>query len=370
MTREEIQSKIDDCELELRSLMDEVKNNADVKVEDIRAKKEEIEKRRADLTKELAQLNAPAPEGEETRGLLFNRDAWLKAAEEKRALQIGATKFGSVNQIKSLVKEIAEKDGVLAKASFFYGANASTVIPVLSPSIANPADYAEGATNVAVDTDAQLKTTEITPKAYVAVLPITAEALKLGIVDLEAELPDVFGRAFAKVMHSGMVTGAGTSKKMTGLFTAAADSTSGATVTELAANQTAIKLSDLATLALTVSALDEEYEIVMNPTVYGSMLADSTAGEDVKIYKESLIRDKTIEGVKVTLDAKAPTSTSAGAILCVAAPLSRYAVGIAGEIDIEAIKKVGDTNTYFQATMFFGGAPECGVDLYAIAVAD
>ena len=136
MTREEIQSKIDDCELELRSLMDEVKNNADVKVEDIRAKKEEIEKRRADLTKELAQLNAPAPEGEETRGLLFNRDAWLKAAEEKRALQIGATKFGSVNQIKSLVKEIAEKDGVLAKASFYYGANASTVIPVLSPSIA------------------------------------------------------------------------------------------------------------------------------------------------------------------------------------------------------------------------------------------
>ena len=353
MTREEIQSKIDDCELELRSLMDEVKNNADVKVEDIRAKKEEIEKRRADLTKELAQLNAPAPEGEETRGLLFNRDAWLKAAEEKRALQIGATKFGSVNQIKSLVKEIAEKDGVLAKASFFYGANASTVIPVLSPSIANPGDYAEGATNVAVDTDAQLKTTEITPKAYVAVLPITAEALKLGIVDLEAELPDVFGRAFAKV-----------------IFTAAADSTSGATVTELAASQTAIKLSDLATLALTVSALDEEYEIVMNPTVYGSMLADSTAGEDVKIYKESLIRDKTIEGVKVTLDAKAPTSTSAGAILCVAAPLSRYAVGIAGEIDIEAIKKVGDTNTYFQATMFFGGAPECGADLYAIAVAD
>ena len=306
MTREEIQSKIDDCELELRSLMDEVKNNADVKVEDIRAKKEEIEKRRADLTKELAQLNAPASEGEETRGLLFNRDAWLKAAEEKRALQIGATKFGSVNQIKSLVKEIAEKDGVLAKASFYYGANASTVIPVLSPSIANPGDYAEGTTNVAVDTQAQLKTTEITPKAYVAVLPITAEALK----------------------------------KMTGLFTAAADSTSGATVTELAASQTAIKLSDLATLALTVSALDEEYEIVMNPTVYGSMLADSTAGEDVKIYKESLIRDKTIEGVKVTLDAKAPTSTSAGAILCVAAPLSRYTVGIAGEIDIEAIKKV------------------------------
>ena len=119
---------------------------------------------------------------------------------------------------------------------------------------------------------------------------------------------------------------------------------------------------------LLLNAKDEEYEIIMHPTTYGAILADSTSGEDVKIYKESLIRDKRIEGVKIRLDSKAPYATTAGAVLAVAAPLSRYAIGVAGEMEITPIKVKGDTNTYFQAVMFFSGKQVSDSDIYAIAV--
>lgn len=365
MNKEEMLAKIESLSVEVRSIADELLDTSK-DVNEVRgrldAKKEELRKAK----QELAQLDMPNEKGNKVERGLFNKDTWLEAVKENRGITIGST--GAILQIKQLVKEVADVDPILSKVRFFYGNNASTNIPVLSP-IADPSDYAEGATNVTVDTAASVSVTSLTPKAYAAVLPISAEMLTMGSVNLEAELPSIFQDAFKKVMHTGAVVGAGTSGKMKGLFTVAADTASGSNITEMAQSQTVVKIADLATLALTVGAKNEPYQIVMNPSVYSSILADSTSGEKYKIYCEELIRNKSIEGVPVVLDGNAPTASTSGSVLVVAAPLARYAVGIAGEIVITPIKVKGDTNTYFQAEWFFNGAPVCNKDLYALAVA-
>jgi len=360
MTKAELMNAIDNCDLELRTLMDSVKDTSkEINLEEVRSKKAELEEKRASLVKELAQANAPQDKLE-SRNALFDAAEWRKLASgEVRSLTIGST--GAINQIKELFKEVADNDDILSKASFYYGPNAATNIPVLAP-LADPAAYAEGVTNVDVDTDANVAVTSITPKAHVSILPITAEALTMGTIDLEKELPEIFEKAFAKSMHKEMIVGSGTNT-MEGLFQTA----TGANVTTIASNAAAVSITQLATLALTVAAKDEEYEIVMNPAVYTGIIGDTTSGKDIEIYKEGLIRDKMIEGVRVRLDGKAPSTFGAGKVVLVAAPLSRYAIGVAGQINIDPIKVKGDTNTYFQATMFFNGKQISASDLYAIA---
>lgn len=358
---DELLEELEKLNKELRSASDKYldQNN---KVEDVDKEIAELRSKVAEVKKEIAQRSAPKDPGEgKIASPLYDKRSWLDAAKEKRSITIGST--GAINQVKDLVKKVADNNDILQKASFYYGPNASTIIPVLAP-IDDPDGYAEGASDVAVDTDAGVSVCEITPKAYAKILPITAEALTMNTIDLEKELPEVFAKAFRKVMHSGMMSGSGSSKAMKGLFVSAASGTK----TQLAASQTAIKLSDLSALALTVSSKDEEYEIVMHPQTYSAILADSTSGEDVKIYKESLIRDKMIEGVKIRLDSKAPYATTAGSVLAVAAPLSRYAIGVAGELEISPIKVKGDTKTYFQAIMFFSGKQVSDSDLYCLAV--
>lgn len=362
-TKKELQSEIDTIDMDIRSMMNDVKDaSKDVNIDEVRAKKAELETRRAGLVKELAQCDAPVDAGE-TRSTL--QDEFRKLARgEVRGITIGST--GNVNQIKQLFNEVANKDDILDQASLFYGPNAATNIPVLAP-LTDPAAYAEAATDVSVDTDASVATTQIAPKAHVSVLPVSAEMLEMGAVDFEAELSGIFQKTFRRVMHKEMIVGSG-ANTMTGVFVAA----TGAGVTSagsVASNATAIKISDLVSLALAVSGKDEEYSIVLNPSVYQGALADSTAGEDVKLYKESLIRDKSIEGVKVILDRNAPNTFGTGKILAVACPLSRYAIGIGGEIRIKTINVKGDTNTYFQAEMFFNGKQISATDLACIKTA-
>lgn len=358
MDKEELLAKITNLSCEVRSIADELMDTSK-DVNEVRsrldAKKEELRKAKM----ELAQMDAPKAEAE-TRSNLQEEFRKL-ARDEVRSITIGST--GNINQVKQLFNEVANTDELVDGASFFYGPNAATNIPVLAP-LTDPSAYAEGATDVTVDTDAAVATTQIAPKAHVSVLPITAEMLEMGAVDIEAELSGIFQKTFKRVMHKEMLTGSG-ANTMTGLFVAA----TGAGVTtagSVASNATAIKISDLVALALAVRGKDETYSIILNPSVYQGALADSTAGEDVKLYKESLIRDKSIEGVKVILDASAPSTFGAGKVLAVACPLSRYAIGVAGQINIEKISVKGDTNKYFQATMFFNGKQISAKDLAAI----
>jgi hypothetical protein len=62
---------------------------------------------------------------------------------EKHAITLNGT--GAINQIKELAKELQAKTPVLQRVRYFYGPNASTNIPVLSPGLATPAVAAEGA---------------------------------------------------------------------------------------------------------------------------------------------------------------------------------------------------------------------------------
>lgn len=327
-------------DIQIRTLQEDIVNGT-IKADDAKKKFEELRNQKADIDKQIAQANAPV----ETRS--FDASAIAKAMIEKRAITLNGTE--AVNQIKELTKELRQKTKILDFVKYFYGPNGATNIPVLSPGVATPAVASEGATSIASDTQAVLLKTSITPHAYVSVLPISAEALSLGFANLEAELPSIFADAFAQAFHNGVVTGTGTGSNFKGLFTGiAAPNTVECLVTG------APKVVDLVGLALKIRDYTDEAVIVLNPSIYSQILGDATTGV-AEIYKEELVRNKTIEGVNVLVTGAAPSSISAGSTVAVAGRLSDYGIGIGGEINIEPIKKVGDTNTYFQATVFANG---------------
>ncbi len=358
-TAEAIRKDISRTEFEMRSLAKKVNDKSrNVDISAATLELEAIAKRKNAFKRELAELSRPVSRG--TNALRLTNDALIRAAIERRGITIGSA--GAINQIREFFKEIVETDNILNFATYYYGPNAATNIPVLSM-MDMPDTYDEGAETVAGDTRAGVTVTEIQPATYARYLAVTAEILQMGAVDIESALPDLFSQAFTSRMHEGMLVGAGTGKTMKGIFVSAKDNTAGVTK---AAGPT-IKITELAALALQVLSKDESYRIIMNPSVYQGILSDATDSEDIKIYKEGLIRDKSIEGVSILLDAKAPTTSTEGSILAVACPLRRYAIGIAGELHIEPIKQLGDTKTYFQATMFFSGKQVSDSDLYSIS---
>jgi hypothetical protein len=50
----------------------------------------------------------------------------------------------------------------------------------------------------------------------------------------------------------------------------------------------------------------------------------------------------------------------------VAGRLDNYGLGMASEIIIKPIEKVGDTNTYFQASIFANGTPVVEKNFYGL----
>ena len=364
-TAESISKDIAQAEIEMRALSDKVNDRTRrVNIAQATRKLEGLSKRKAALKRELAELARPR-QGKASRALA-TRDSLLKAAAEMRALQIGSTGAGAINQVRELFKEIAENDDILSLASYYYGPNASTNIPVLAP-MTEPEGYSEGTDSVAPDTAASVYITEIQPYAYAAVLPVSAEMIQMGAVDIEAELPTIFSKAFAQTMHRGMLSGAGTSadKLMRGIYTSAKEATGNRIEGGTSGKLT---VTDLAELALTVASKDASFRIIMNPSVYQGVLSStSNDSEDIKIYKEGLIRDKSIEGVPIILDPYAPKEIEEESkIIAVAAPLSRYAIGVAGELRIEPIRTPRDTQTYFQAIMFFSGKQISDTDVYSV----
>jgi HK97 family phage major capsid protein len=340
-----------EIDLQIRSLQEDIVNGK-IKADEAKKKFDKLRAQKSEIEKAIALENAPV----ETRSAT-TADI-QKALIEKRAITLNGT--GAINQIKELAKELQAKTPVLQRVRYFYGPNASTNIPVLSPGLATPAVAAEGATTIAVDSTAVLGNKSVTPHAYVSILPISLEALTMGTVNFDSELPAIFADAFAQGFHKGILTGDGLSLNFKGLFTSI-----------LAANQIACgatgnpKIADLVKLALTVQDLTDSGVIVLSPSVYAGILADDTEGV-AKVYKEELIRNKTIENVQVILTSAAPSSTSAGSIVAVAGRLDDYALAMASEINIEPIKKVGDTNTYFQASIFASGIPIVEKNFYGL----
>jgi HK97 family phage major capsid protein len=340
MDNDLIQNKI-----ELRTLQESVMNGK-ITAEDAKAKLAELSAKRADIEKRIALAKAPIIK-EETAS---NYKEIAQAMREKRAISLNGT--GAINQVNELVKELTKKTPLLEMVKKFVGRDAATNIPLFSPTLGVPAAYAEGATSVTADATAALNNRSLTPHAFVSLLPVTAEALNLGVVNFEAELPSIFADAFAQGFHQQILTGAGTGLNFRGIFTVAAANTA---FIEKDASLMAIR-----ELALRLQDYNDNGEavIIMNPAIYSLIMSDSavTNGED--LYKEELIRSRTIEGVKVILTSGAPSSTASGACYAVGGNLHRnYGLALASELSIEPIKKVGDTNTYFQSVIFANGSP-------------
>lgn len=283
----------------------------------------------------------------------------LEAMRENRAITVSGT--GATNVIGEIVKQIQAKKPLLGMARTFYGPNASTNIPIWSPTVANPSYAAEGKTDVASDTTAALGVKALTPYSYISVLPVSSMALKLSGASLETELPTIFGDAFGQAMHAGLLSGAGTTGLMTGLFLDAA--IPAANDIDCAASG-APKMADLVGLALKVQDYVDDAVIILNPAIYSAIMGDTTVGTDV--YKEELARGKTVEGVKVILTSGAPSATTVGSIVAVAGSMRYYGLAIAESMEIVPIRKPGDANTYFQAEMFFNGAPIIGANFFAL----
>lgn len=349
MTKFEIQSEIDNVELELRSLANEVKTNADVNLDEVRSKKTALEEKRTSLVKELAQANAPVETPKE------ERSAWLdiaKAMKEKRTVTVNGT--GMQKTIKELVKKIQDDDSILSRARFFYGANASTVIPVWAENIIAQFITEGGSVTPATQ---NVGTTTVIPKEAFASLPVSDMALDLSEVELAAELPEIFANAFAVLMATQMMTGDGTN--MQGIFTA-----SGTT-----AYTKAISIANLDGFALALRG--KKYRnpcIVMSSTVYTAFISDTATDETTKILKESLIRDKKIEDVEVIITPYAPTSVAAEAKVAIGGDLSNYAIGVAGQLKIKQKDVASNSLVYFDGSSYFSGKPVIASDFFAYTI--
>ena len=335
--------------IELRSLSDKVKSG-EIKADEATKRLDELKIEKRETEQKIAQANVPTSERSTSVADI------QKAMIEKRAITLNGT--GAINQIKELAKELSQKKEVLSLVKYFYGPNASTNIPVLSPTLATPATAAEGATTIASDTQALISNKSITPHAFVSILPISAEALTLGTVDFDKELPLIFADAFADGFAKQVINGDGTGLNFNGLFTDVTNEIECAA----AGNP---KMADLVKLALTMKDYTDEAVIVMSPTIYSGILADTTAGV-AELYKEELIRNKTIEGVKVILTGYAPSVLTTGSTVAIACRMSDYGLGLASEITIEPIKKVGDTNVYFQSIVFANGTRIVEKNFYAL----
>jgi len=337
--------------IELRGLSEKVQEGA-VKADDAKAQLDVLRTRKRDIEQSMARADAPS-----FREVVAMEDV-TRAMMEKRAITLNGT--GAISQIRDLAKELARKKRILDLVRYFYGPNAATNIPVLSPTLAVPGAYAEGATNITPDDQARISIKNITPHAFVSILPVSAEALTLGSVNLESELPAIFAEAFADGFARQVVQGDGTGLNFNGLFNDI--------VTDNRIQCAATggpRVEDFAKLALTLRDFTDDAVIVTHPAIYARVMADPTTGV-AELYKEELIRSKTIEGVSVLLTGYAPNSLSASATVAVAGRMQDYGFGLASEINIEPIKRVGDTNTYFQATVFGSGTKIVNKNFYGL----
>jgi len=104
------------------------------------------------------------------------------------------------------------------------------------------------------------RTIQLTPHAFVSILPVSAETIALGSVNLEAELPRIFAEAFAEGFASQVLTGSGASLNFQSIFT-------GNTNTVNCAMAGVPRVMDLVDLALTVKDHTDDTIIVMHPSV-------------------------------------------------------------------------------------------------------
>ena len=342
------EKKLDDVMTELRNAQDKIEKEREAFVAEQRA-----------FEKEKAAFNEN-PGVQKREALNAQKREIINAMLEKRAITLSGA--GAVEVVGELFKVFRTKTGIVEGVRYFQGPNAQTKIPVLSPRPARPARAAEGATSISSDSTAALGHTDLEPETYVSVLPVSFEAIKYSSVNLESELFEVFADAFVDAMANQMVNGRGktTYYEFGGLFTSVP-----------AGNQIACAASgapsivDIVKLALTMQTkYMARPTICISPTLYAGITTASVSGYDV--YRNEIIMNRTCEGVAIEVCPFAPSTTTANAIVAVGFDKADYAIGVAADLTIEPLKKVGDTNTYFQAIMGMDGKPIVAANLYGL----
>lgn len=327
-------------------------------IEELTKHVEELETRAAELKekKRIEERNNTYYKGNfKTMDNKKENRAWAeiaKAMVENRSITITSTLnnepangMGAINQVADLWDLIKQREPLLDRITYFNGPNFETQIPVLEARPAVPTAYAETADKSgAIDSTAAIKVKKINPETYFTVLPITYEAARQSFVGLEERIPGLLAEAFrtamCKLVFDGIFDG---------------DNVAAANVITTASNA-GVSFADLDNLALAVLDTDiAEPVIVMHPEIYSALAATDAQGYN--FLKEELVRNKTLEGVKVILTGKAPkfSTASEGDIVVWAGDLKNYAMGVADQVTVEPLKKVGDSNIYFQAIAAFNG---------------
>ena len=328
---------------------------------ELEQKVEELEKRANELKEQAEARKADEErkntfyEGNHKMSNKIENRAWseiAKAMIENRSITIASTLnnepangVGAINQVADLWDLIKQREPLLDRISYFNGPNFETQIPVLEARPAVPTAYAETADKSgAIDSTAAIKVKKINPETYFTVLPITYEAARQSFVGLEERIPGLLAEAFRTAMCKLVFDG---------IF----DDDNVASANQIeTASASAVSFKDLDDLALAVLDTDiAEPVIVMHPEIYSALAAADAAGYN--FLKEELVRNKSLEGVKVVLTGKAPKFSTAegGDIVVWAGDLKNFAMGVADQVTVEPLKKVGDSNIYYQAIAAFNG---------------
>lgn len=342
------EKKFDEIMTELRAQKDELKNDREA----LAAEKRAFEQEKAALAE-----NPGAKRAKEINEQLREIG---KAMMEKRAITLQGT--GAVSVVNELFKVFMTRNDFLKDFRYFQGPNSKTIIPVLSPRPARPGRVAEGVTNASSDSTAALSATELVPETYLSELPISFETLKYCAADIEAQLPTIFAEAFADAIANQIINGRGktTYYEFGGLF---ATVPSGNKI-ECAASG-APTIVDLVKLALTMrDKTMTDPAIFISPTLYAGISTASVSGYDV--YRNELIMNRTVEGVKVIVTGHCPSTTTANSIVAVGTDLKNVAIGVAADLTIRPVNAKNDTNTYFQALMGLDGKAIVAANLYGL----
>lgn len=344
----------------IRELQDKVNKreinalDAKVKLRELQSLKRQLEKEKAEAElRELEQKKAleKAPIVADTQVSNALRDV-AQAMIEKRAITLNGT--GAVLVLKELWKEMVAKTPILNYISEFYGENASTVIPVWNTGNQLPVPVARGADTFTNLSDDTLGAKTLLPKAFAISYPIAKEVLKLSAPEIEGKLKEILIDLYARLIATQIFNGSGAND-----FTPITDG-----INEVNTESGKFLLSDLSKLALSIKDRTDSAAIFINPKIYSYFINDMR--DTQKIYREDLVRNKMIEGVPVILTSYAPEATTDGAFIAVGGDIKNYAVAIAGELEIEPKKVVGQLGVTFDVSMWLNGAPIVPKNLWGL----
>lgn len=313
----------------MEKVEDQIKK-ADEKLIEIRSAKKELEQERA-------LKDAPVNENRSADRAKFYADV-QKAMKESRAVTVSGT--DTVNVASNLVYALEAKKDLLKRFSIFTGASASNIIPVWNNGEGEFSPVAENGTFATAD--GAMSTTTIQPYAFAKSIKVSDEVLKLSAVNFESEINTIITNSMARTILKQIFNGTGADGQFTPI-------TSGAT----AMTVTAFNMTNLQKFALEIMDKTDNGVILMNPSVYSTLVDGSTKKEEVLIKK--LLEDKTIEGVPVVLSSYVPDAT--GGNYCIGGDLNNYAIGVANELQITPKQTAGTLAHTYDASVYINGKP-------------